>query len=258
MNSGGRGIARLAPLLLVSLLLHLAVIIALTTDGRQPVPRGASSNMVVELPAKRMESSERQERARQIRAVPAVPRSPEPRRTATASAVPLARQFPLAGGAVQQGTTVPAQAPPVTPRFALGNPGGVLPGVNSGSAAGRPAPAGRETSPRSDGTGTRTEVAAQQQRDAYQRLLERLIDTHKEYPLAARRLRREGSCRRRFVLARNGSLIGVEALTSCGHPFLDEAASRAISAVGTFPPLPGVFKGAETTFTITMTFTLAR
>ena len=95
-------------------------------------------------------------------------------------------------------------------------------------------------------------------RAAYQALLRRLIEAHKEYPLASRKSRREGSCQRRFVLDRAGSLKHIETISSCGHVFLDEAATRAIASVGTFPPLPDAFKGAEEVFTITMTFSLAR
>ena len=93
-------------------------------------------------------------------------------------------------------------------------------------------------------------------RGAYQAKLKSLVEAHKEYPLAARRSGREGSCQRRFVLGRDGSLKRVESLSSCGHPFLDSAATQAIIGVGTFPPLPEEYSGAEERFTITITFTL--
>ena len=95
-------------------------------------------------------------------------------------------------------------------------------------------------------------------RGAYQAKLKSLVEAHKEYPLAARRSGREGSCQRRFVLGRDGSLKRVESLSSCGHPFLDSAATQAIVGVGTFPPLPEEYPGAEEGFTITMTFTLTK
>ena len=105
---------------------------------------------------------------------------------------------------------------------------------------------------------TRETDASSERRNTYQALLKKIIEEHKGYPLAARRLGREGSCQRRFVLGRNGSLKKVEALSSCGHDFLDEAATYAIISSGTFPPLTDDFKGSEQAFTITMTFTLAR
>jgi TonB family protein len=132
-------------------------------------------------------------------------------------------------------------------------PGGA--GPNSGALAGRsdgpfrPDPRGGYSGP---GQGT-----ALQRRSLYQAQLKSLVEAHKEYPVAARKMGREGSCQRRFVLGRDGSLRRVESLSSCGHPFLDGAATRAITGVGTFPALPEEFGGSEESFTITMTFTLA-
>jgi len=115
-----------------------------------------------------------------------------------------------------------------------------LPGVSRGNGA---SPAGE-----TDGSSKR--------RNTYQALLKSIIEAHKRYPLAARKSGREGTCKRRFVLGRNGSLINVEALSSCGHAFLDESATRAITEVSSFPPLPDEFKGTEATFTIDITFKL--
>ena len=93
---------------------------------------------------------------------------------------------------------------------------------------------------------------------AYQAQLKRLIEAHKEYPLAARKAGVEGSCQRRFLLGPDGALKRVETVSSCGHPFLDTAATRAISTVGAFPPPPAEFAGSEEPFSVTITFTLAR
>lgn len=91
----------------------------------------------------------------------------------------------------------------------------------------------------------------------YAQLVKDLVEAHKVYPLAARRSGRQGSCERRFVLARDGSLRRVETVTSCGHPFLDGAATRAITGVGKFPPFPEDFPGAEETFSTIFTFHLS-
>jgi protein TonB len=120
-------------------------------------------------------------------------------------------------------------------------------GRQGGGAAGT---AGRSASP-SNGGGVPSAGLG-----AYQALLKRIIEAHKEYPLAARRMRQEGSCLRRFTISRGGSLKKVEPLSSCGHPFLDDAATRAITGAGTFPPLPDDFRGEEATFTISIKFTL--
>ena len=92
----------------------------------------------------------------------------------------------------------------------------------------------------------------------YQLLLKRIIEAHKQYPLASRRHGEEGSCQRRFVLARDGSLKHVESVTSCDHTFLDEAATRAIVSVGKFPPFPAEMEEREASFTVTIIFSLSR
>jgi protein TonB len=85
-----------------------------------------------------------------------------------------------------------------------------------------------------------------------------LIEAHKEYPRACRRKGVEGSCTRSFVVARDGSFKKVNTVSSCGHPFLDEAATRAVASIEKFPPLPDGFEGSEATFTIDITFRLER
>ncbi len=59
------------------------------------------------------------------------------------------------------------------------------------------------------------------------------------------------------MLRRDGSLKSVEPVDSCGHPFLDAAATRAISSVGAFPPVPAELSPDEP-FEVTITFALAR
>ena len=59
------------------------------------------------------------------------------------------------------------------------------------------------------------------------------------------------------MLRRDGSLQSVEPVDSCGHPFLDAAATRAISSVGAFPPVPAELSPDEP-FEVTITFALAR
>lgn len=105
---------------------------------------------------------------------------------------------------------------------------------------------------------THTPAPSPSRPGAYQAQLKSLIEAHKQYPLACRKSGREGSCQRRFLLGRDGILRRVETLSSCGHPFLDAAATQAITAVGKFPPLPEEFKGIEESFSVTITFTLAR
>ena len=141
------------------------------------------------------------------------------------------------------------------------NPGGEATGTGSaeGSRAGSITGAALQGkgSGATSGTGSSgTAGNSSHRRGAYRDRLKSLIEAHKEYPFAARRARQEGSCLRRFVLSRNGAIKRVEELSSCGYGLLNEAATRAITAVGSFPPLPDEFKGAEEAFTVPLTFTL--
>ncbi|WP_136515992.1 energy transducer TonB [Geomonas edaphica] len=207
-------------------------------------------------------------------------KAPAPgRATFPVSPVPLARRAapaampPVVGPSATASRTEPVSpaapprtsASPVVP--VVGAPAGALhPAAGSGCAAagatieadnrgmgsGRGPFAAPAAAPASSGQGAGREV-----RGGYQALLKRLVEAHKEYPLAARKSGREGSCRRRFMLRRDGSLKSVEPVDSCGHPFLDAAATRAISSVGAFPPVPAELSPDEP-FEVTITFALAR
>jgi len=144
---------------------------------------------------------------------------------------------PAAGGASNDGSAKAGLA-----QAAAHSGGGVPLGAFSGGSSALP----------------RTPAPSPSRSGAYQAQLKSLIEAHKEYPLACRKSGREGSCQRRFLLGRDGSLRRVETLSSCGHPFLDAAATQAITAVGKFPRLPEEFQGIEESFSVTITFTLAR
>lgn len=266
MNTSDGRRARLASLLPASLLLHLAIIFALTFAGRQPHPTGQKvPDMSVEYVENRILSADHFE--------PAVRRHdtmPEQKRSLTRMNVIKATpetpsvQIPTAGVTSQQGVShfepvVPALAQTTRAEPGIGLNSSSVPRVTTVGATReiQGAVAAITRQPRGSTPATVPTVSSHLRR-AYQAQLKQLIEANKEYPLAARRSVREGSCQRRFVLARNGSLKQVEALSSCGHAFLDNAATRAITTVVSFPPLPDVFNGAEATFTITMTFTLAR
>ena len=274
MKPDGGGIRRLTHLLLASLLLHLAVLIAVSGSyRRKPADRRQSFPMSVDY----LGSTEDRERTLHnpspLRAAPkqvtltSLPvYAPKPRPVTPAGVLP----------SKPPGGTAPTPVPgvvPFTPAGTVSTEMAVGPvdsgtlkvrGSGSDEKGGSGAVSGRHGGGgpgAARGTGAPafgTAQAAGHQRTAYQELLKRLVEAHKEYPLAARRSRKEGSCQRRFVLSRSGVLRQVEALSSCGHAYLDDAATRAIRAVGAFPPLPDEIAGAEASFTVSITFTLAR
>jgi periplasmic protein TonB len=181
-------------------------------------------------------------------AAPGVTNSPSP---ASASGAALSQRNSGNAASVPGVTFEPVPAgvgqAPVTAR-AAGNLAGATGLGGSGSAGQRSA--GAKVTAASP-------AGAAEGRAAFQAKLRALIEAHKRYPVAARKLGREGSCQRRLVLSRDGTLQAVEALSSCGHPFLNEAANRAINDVGRYPPLPKAFSGEKQSFDVTITFSLA-
>jgi protein TonB len=171
----------------------------------------------------------------------------------------------IAGSAESAPVTVPRQTPETEDIFPKNSSDTAVPKAATSSVAPGTTVAPGASTGNQEGVNLRNSASPLQvsemsirHRSEYRALLKRLIEAHKEYPLAARKAGREGGCQRRFVVSRTGRLTRVETVSSCGHAFLDEAATRAITAVGQFPPLPDEFKGSEETFMITMTFTLAR
>jgi protein TonB len=286
VKPAGGGTPRLAPLLLASLLLHLAAIAAVIfiVDREMAVRRATSQLNVdyIEPPGSRKSLPEKAQH------LPAPVNAPEPRRVVLPKPLPAAPPMAMPSRK-ERGEGAPPASGQVTPKHgppggggspALGiapiaptAPGGadmVFPvgsgsgrGGGTGSGAGEGAGTGTGAGRYGNGTGgthggnaTSASSGALQRRAAYQALLKRLIEAHKEYPLAARRSRLEGNCVRRFTISRGGTLKKVESLSSCGHEYLDDAATRAITAVGTFPPLPDEITGTEATFEVPIRFML--
>jgi periplasmic protein TonB len=264
VKSSGAGLMRLVPLLIASLLLHLAFIIAVINSGRQESRlHHISTDMAVEYVAGDRKDEKRQDVVPLPGNLP-----PEPVRKivpeAKTRAVPLPEGIPAAVGKVT--LTAPVSGSPIAITTGVaansGLRSGVVsgespPGTDSGASTARQA-ATSVRAPDNITAASSAESSSLPRRAAYQALLKRLVEAHKVYPLAARKSHREGSCQRRFTLDCAGLIKHIETISSCGHVFLDEAATRAITSVGTFPPLPDAFGGVEEAFTITMTFTLAR
>lgn len=91
----------------------------------------------------------------------------------------------------------------------------------------------------------------------YRKILRSLIDSHKEYPLAARRIGIKGSVTISFTLDGHGELKRVSLSKSSGYSILDNAGVKAVRDVGRFPPPPcRDLIGDEISFSIPITFAL--
>ena len=266
---------RLNPTLLASLLLHLAVLYAASGLLRMETVRDQPSSGTVvaylDLGVDRVGGAASRHLAPQESGVTgdnatAMAPAPAPVRAAAGQpSQPLQSSTPPALPVTAPGGSTTAAGKAGGPAKVAGE-GGAPQIAGAGLTESKSAAAGAGpvavSGPRGGGVAKGSDSPSSsrnslQRRGAYQAQLRSLIEAHKVYPLAARKSGREGSCQRRFVLGRDGSLKRVETLSSCGHPFLDAAATNAISAVGGFPPLPEEFPGAEESFSITMTFTLA-
>jgi periplasmic protein TonB len=271
VRPAGSGISRVAPFVPVALLLHLAValvaVLVCRRNGPRPVrPLPLTVEFTETAGIAQMEN--RQTAPEKAYSVPPAALTAGRRETSHPSPSPGPGPTARApAGEHPRQAQSPAPEPPT--------PAAAIAGADSGSLAvetvfprgrgeetgdGATATSGRPPGPDgkaakgSGGTGGRTPMS--DGAGAYVALLRRLVEAHKEYPFASRRARQEGSCQRRFTLGAGGVVKKIEPLSSCGHPFLDDAATRAISAVGRFPPLPARFGGKDASFTVTITFTL--
>ena len=78
------------------------------------------------------------------------------------------------------------------------------------------------------------------------------IERRKSYPSAARGA--SGSVTVRLTVSRLGQLASVSVAQSSGHPSLDQAAVRAVTAAGKFPAAPKGLTEASYSFTLPITF----
>jgi protein TonB len=103
-----------------------------------------------------------------------------------------------------------------------------------------------------------THLVEARQGPALQELAARLhhaIETHKHYPLSARRLGREGTVEVAFLLRPDGLIGDLEVAASSGSRVLDSAALRAVESIAPFAPARG-YLDAPARFRIAIAFSL--
>jgi protein TonB len=91
----------------------------------------------------------------------------------------------------------------------------------------------------------------------YAETLHRRINSRKEYPVQARRQRQTGTVQVRFVLSRQGLLMGEPLLEiKSPHDRLNESAIQAVRRAAPFPAFPSGIQDSEMTFLIEISFSL--
>ena len=94
-------------------------------------------------------------------------------------------------------------------------------------------------------------------RKAYARGMHASRESHKRYPIAARRLGLEGDVVVKIKVDRVGKLIGLPSVAkSCGHEVLDKEALRMVKQAAPFLPLPSAFEKDSATIKLPVRFRL--
>jgi periplasmic protein TonB len=109
------------------------------------------------------------------------------------------------------------------------------------------------------GKGTPAPIAGiveMKREQSYLAVLKEIIERNKEYPLMARKGGMEGTVRIRCSLWRSGELREAAVIKPSGYTILDNAALRAVRAVGRFPLVPSEIKGETYSFVAPLTFRL--
>ncbi|MGH8103288.1 MAG: energy transducer TonB [bacterium] len=89
---------------------------------------------------------------------------------------------------------------------------------------------------------------------AYKHDLVSRIESHKRYPLAARRMRLEGNASVSFRVGRNGESLDAGIVDSSGSTLLDTAALEAVRASAPWPPFPPLAGQQAIAFQVTLSF----
>ncbi|MCG6967445.1 MAG: TonB family protein [Chromatiaceae bacterium] len=99
-------------------------------------------------------------------------------------------------------------------------------------------------------------AVAVEERQHYLAALAAQINRSKFYPRASRRLGEEGLVVVHFVIQRNGELTDLQVMESSGSPRLDEAALKTLRRVTPFRPIPGRLGRDEWPISVPISFKL--
>lgn len=229
----GPGPQRLIPWLALSLCLHGGALALLERPAPPASPATTARPLAVRLLAPAPPTP--------TAASTATPPS-TPHREAAAEPEPLPPQAlpapPAPTPAVQpanRGPVTTARAPTAEAPPAATEPAPPAPAVESAATT--------DTSPEVGAAPSST--TAQTALQELYRHLHDAIDRHKHYPLAARRMRREGTARVSFRLARDGAVDQIAVVDSSGHRSLDRAAVDAVQGIHPFRPAADYLEQSE-------------
>lgn len=93
-------------------------------------------------------------------------------------------------------------------------------------------------------------------RSSYLAEISRLLESHKQYPPVARRLRQEGTSRVRFKVHADGSLQELGIAKGSGFVALDKATSQLVQRLGRHRPIPEILAEREITLEVDVHYVL--
>lgn len=92
----------------------------------------------------------------------------------------------------------------------------------------------------------------------YEQQVTRWVERQRQYPLAARQRRMEGTAIVRIQLDGDGALLGALLVRDTGHAVLDRAAMDMIQRAAPYPPVPQMLASSPIEVFVPIQFTLSR
>ncbi len=90
----------------------------------------------------------------------------------------------------------------------------------------------------------------------YEQAVAQWLERYREYPLAAKRRRWEGTAIVRLQLTADGSLLAAQLVRHTGHSVLDQAALGMVERAAPFPRLPDHLNGGQIEILVPIQFSL--
>lgn len=258
-TSPPEGLSTLCGYLTLSLLIHLALfsIIAVQKMNADPTPRKST---VIEIDLSRIAATHPQKVSSQSATISGPDSAEHKSYPSRFKPIPATRPLPVktVSKIADLRPLEPGPGTSTDTRTAETNTGITVPGTETaattaGTQGMRSGNGGEDNGDRSEADGQQTKVALAE----YSRVIRALIERHKEYPPAAKKLGIHGSVTVSFSLNCNGELQDVSLVKSSNNSMLDNAAIRSVRTVGRFPSPPRrAPAGKNLSFRIPITFAL--
>ena len=93
-------------------------------------------------------------------------------------------------------------------------------------------------------------------KSAYLKEVRKLIELNKYYPRRAKRMHRSGVVEIEFMILKDGKISNITIVKESKYKILNRAAKKTLEKIGTFKPLPEVFKSDSLTLRVPINYIL--